>query len=319
MRALTVTVLAVVAGATAGYGQQRADDGFRPRVAAPAYANGKGPVVLMDEAHHNFHTASGRYSPFARLLAADGYVVRSNTAKFTAQRLRDARVLVIANALNERNDNTRPECRGQGRSCWVLPTPSAVEPEEIAAVKTWVEGGGSLLLIADHMPFGGAAEALAVALGFGFNNAYALDPSQDRPGVIVFRRSDHSLGDHAITRGRNAAEYIDSIASFTGQAFKADSAAGAATLMVMRPTVMSFKPETAGQINGDTPRVPVGGWLQGATRQLGKGRVAAFGEAAMFSAQISGRGGAMGMNAPNAEQNGQFTLNVLHWLTGLLE
>jgi hypothetical protein len=280
--------------------QQRADDAFRPHVAAPAFQTGKGPVVLIDEAHHNFHTASGRYSPFARLLTADGYVVRPSAARFTAAALRGAQVLVIANALNARNDRN-----------WTLPTPSAFEPDEIAAVTAWVSDGGSLLLIADHMPFGGAAEALAVALGFGFNNAYALDPSQDRPGIIVFRRSDHSLVDHPITRG------LDSIASFTGQAFKADSAAGAEPLMVMRPTVMSFKPETAGQINGDTPRVPVGGWLQGAVRQLGKGRIAAFGEAAMFSAQISARGGTMGMNAPAAGQNGQFVLNVFRWLAGL--
>jgi hypothetical protein len=50
--------------------------------------------------------------------------------------------------------------------------------------------------------------------------------------------------------------------------------------------------------------------------KVGKGRVAVFGEAAMFSAQLAGRGGApMGMNAPEAAQNYKLLLNVLHWLS----
>ena len=49
----------------------------------------------------------------------------------------------------------------------------------------------------------------------------------------------------------------------------------------------------------------------------GSGKVAVFGEAAMFTAQV-GRGGPMGMNDPEAQQNSQFVLNVLHWLTGSL-
>jgi hypothetical protein len=39
-----------------------------------------------------------------------------------------------------------------------------------------------------------------------------------------------------------------------------------------------------------------------------------FGEAAMFSAQVQGGKTQMGMNAPDAKQNPQFLLNVIHWL-----
>ena len=64
----------------------------------------------------------------------------------------------------------------------------------------------------------------------------------------------------------------------------------------------------------------MGGWLQGATRRVGQGRVAFFGEAAMFSAQVAGREKRpMGMNAPLAEQNAQFALNTLHWLSGVID
>jgi len=52
---------------------------------------------------------------------------------------------------------------------------------------------------------------------------------------------------------------------------------------------------------------------------VGRGRVAVFGEAAMFTAQVSGpERRPMGMNTPTAAQNPQFLLNVMHWLAGLL-
>ena len=34
-----------------------------------------GPRVVIDESHRNFHTASGRYRPFAQLIGNDGYRV----------------------------------------------------------------------------------------------------------------------------------------------------------------------------------------------------------------------------------------------------
>jgi hypothetical protein len=58
------------------FSQQVADTTFNPLIPQPEYASGKGPVVAVDEGHYNFHTAGGRYLPFARLLRADGYVVK---------------------------------------------------------------------------------------------------------------------------------------------------------------------------------------------------------------------------------------------------
>jgi hypothetical protein len=56
--------------------------------------------------------------------------------------------------------------------------------------------------------------------------------------------------------------------------------------------------------------------VQGAVIVFGKGKVAVFGEAAMFSAQLAGPNKVpMGMNAPGAEKNAQLALNVLRWLT----
>jgi hypothetical protein len=49
--------------------------------------------------------------------------------------------------------------------------------------------------------------------------------------------------------------------------------------------------------------------------KVGHGRVTVFGEAAIFSAQLAGYKQPMGMNAPEAKQNHQLLLNVMHWLT----
>src|SRR5215216_4312649 len=84
--------------------QQIVDTAFVPAPdGAPAFAQGRGPLIVIDEAHHNFHTASGRYRPFAQLLERDGFVIRSNTASFDSATLSGVRVLVIANAVGERN------------------------------------------------------------------------------------------------------------------------------------------------------------------------------------------------------------------------
>ena len=46
--------------------------------------------------------------------------------------------------------------------------------DEIKAVKKWVNDGGSLFLIADHMPCAGAAKDLAAEFGFEFTNGFVL-------------------------------------------------------------------------------------------------------------------------------------------------
>lgn len=43
---------------------------------------------------------------------------------------------------------------------------------EIEVVKKWVKDGGSLFLIADHMPMAGAAKDLAAEFGFEFTNGF---------------------------------------------------------------------------------------------------------------------------------------------------
>lgn len=306
MRFPAAPVLAVaLVIAIPAWAQQIADTAFRPTVAAPAYAAGRGPVVLIDEGHANFHTMEGRYLAFARLLQRDGYVVRPHGGRFTRSSLEAARILVIANAMHT------PDPGG-----WHLPKESAFDTAEIAAVREWVRGGGSLLLIADHMPFPGAAESLAAEFGIMMSNGFAMDAAEE-DGGFMFRRADGSLAAHPVTEGRIARERIDSVAAFTGQAFRLNR--GGSALMTLGQGTMLLMPVVAWQFSPLTPRMRADGMLQGALLEFGRGRVAVFGEAAMFTAQVSGPDRSpMGMNHPVAPQNAQFLLNVLRWLGRLL-
>jgi hypothetical protein len=285
--------------------QQVADTSFIPKVSSPTFKEGTGPSVLIDEAHHNFHTMGGRYLAFARLLQKDGYVVNPQRSRFTRIDLDRAQILVIANALARENEEE-----------WNLPTPSAFDTAEIATVRDWVKDGGRLWLIADHMPFPGAAGLLAAQFGILMGNGFALDPTTG-DGRMRFLRSDASLADHPITRGRNPSERIDSVVAFTGQAFRLEGPGEA--LMTLRSNAVLLIPEVAWQFSKLTPRISASKMLQGAVMHFGNGRVAVFGEAAMFSAQVAGPNRyPMGMNDPAAPQNAQFLLNVLHWMSGLL-
>jgi hypothetical protein len=300
---LAVTLF-IVGGFGDAIAQQVADTAFSPRVTEAASAVDSGPLVFIDEAHFNFHTIDGRYAPFAHLLRMDGFTVAPNRDALTPESLRRARVLVIANALPDTSD-------------WPPPTPPAFAAAEVAAIEDWVRDGGSLLLIADHMPFAASAANLASAFGIIFQDGYAVRPN-DYSGLHVFRRSNQTLGDDIITMGRAPDERIDSIMSFTGQAFRALRPVRA--LMTIDTTLNLYFPDPDQGITPETPRIPAVGFLQGATLQHGRGRVAVFGEAAMFTAQLVGpEKHQMGMNHPSAHENAQFALNVMHWLVGVLE
>jgi hypothetical protein len=284
------------------FSQQIADTTFNPVIPRAEYARGKGPVVAIDEGHYNFHTASGRYLPFARLLTADGYVVKEYPGEFKKPDLKDVRILVIANALNQINTEN-----------WFLPTPSAFSSKEITTVHNWVKAGGSLFLIADHMPMGGAAADLATAFGFGFTNGFAADTST--PGPAFFYRKDNTLLSCSITNGRNDTEKVNKVVTFTGQAFKIP--AEATSIIRFDERYLLLETDTAWVFNSNTKYTPIKGWSQGAYLKYGKGRVVMFGEAAMFTAQLAGPTGIrVGMNSDYAEENYKLLLNIIHWLDG---
>ena len=291
-----------LAGTISGsvYSQQIADTAWHPEIVKPEYAKSGGPVVFIDGGHFNFHTKDGRYQPFAMLLERDGYVVKASTGEFKKPKLAGVRILVIANALNKLNEQN-----------WFLPTPSAFTKTEIETITNWVNEGGSLFLIADHMPFAGAAAELAAVFGFEFSNGFALDTTVQGPSV--FKTGDSTLIESLITRGKGNTEGIHQIVTFTGQAFRYPP--DAIPVLVFDKRYLNFLPDTAWRFDQHTRKFSIAGWSQGAYKKFGKGRVAAFGEAAMFTAQLAGPAKTrVGMNADNAKENYRLLLNIIHWL-----
>ena len=285
---------------TITFAQQLADPEFSTAVEHPAYSKNL-PRVSFDEAHNNFHTTAGRYKPFVDLIINDGYRVVANRQTFSEKTLGTFKILVIANALGaEEMDD-----EGADRS--------AFTDAECDAVFDWVQGGGNLLLIADHAPFGSAAQNLARRFGVEMSKGFTFDPKNsepDAPSVLIFSRENHLLLDHPITLGRNDGERIKRVLTFTGQSLKGPD--GTAVFMKLADSARDKGSRES------TSDVSVAGWAQGIAFKSGKGRVVMLGEAAMLSAQITGQTKRkMGMNYPGSD-NKQLALNIMHWLSGLL-
>ena len=281
--------------------QQMADPEFDTSVARPAFKD-DGPRVMFDEAHHNFHTSDGRYKPFVDLLSNDGYRVVRNRQPFAKARLSGFKILVIANALGAEEDDDEGAAN------------SAFTGEEIEAVASWVKDGGDLLLIADHAPFGGAASALAIRFGVEMSKGYTFDPENSvagSPTELIFSRENKLLANHPIAEGRNENERIKLLRSFTGQSLKGPE--GSIEILKLADTAVD-KPDYTAETS-----TPAAGRAQAIALKFGKGRVMVQGEAAMLSAQISGPDKhTMGMNVPGND-NKQYALNLMHWLSGILK
>ena len=306
---------ALVLSLASASAQQVPGQGASP-VVPPAFQAGKGPVIGIDEAHRNTHTSSTpSFRGLVELLQRDGYQVRPFTEPLDAQSLPRVNVLILS-----------------GPGGW-LGGDASLREQEVAELVQWVKDGGSLLLILGHMPAPRHAERLITALEISrWHDGYAMVEVQDSlVGPINFWRADFLppghptlgptgprggmgyqgadavLAPHPITEGRAPAERVRRVATFVGSAFQLPS--GAEGLLTLPTRTMSLTPpETPGVLPTFTPLTPrtsVGGWLQGAVMKVGRGRVALFGDTALFS------------GGPAAD-NRSFVLNVMHWLSGLL-
>jgi hypothetical protein len=300
--------------------EQMADPDFVAAVERPAYVT-DGPIVAVDEAHDNLHTMRGQYRPFADLVAADGFRMVAWTQSFEASELQDIDILVIANARNldaiMAGDLTQ----------------SAFTTTEIRAVIDWVRGGGSLLLIADHAPFGNAAEALGQAFGVSMGKGWAFD--RERDGGITtqldYSHANGQVGEHSILRGRNGEEEVSIVRTFTGQSLGVPLAATAllrfGTDAREAQTPDDLNKEDAASRGSDQGQygarsVSIAGRAQGLAMTFGEGRVVALGEAGFLTAQVvrypDGTEMRFGLNVPGTD-NQQLVLNIMHWLSGLLD
>jgi hypothetical protein len=293
------------------FAQPIPDPLFDPSIAEATYRTAH-PRVVVDEYHFNYHTISGRYRPFAALIRNDGYVVAAGTEEFTREFLSRVDVLVIANA---RGGEAPPQS-----------TADAFTAAECDAVTEWIKSGGRMLLIADHEPFGQSARTLAARFGVRMGLGHVFDHKQSLidPTFISYTPDHGLVRDHPITRGRNKGEQVRHVLTFDGQSLQAPT--GAVALLTLGPEARES--DNAQQLEASIGR-QVGGRAQGIALTHGKGRVVIMGEAAMFTAQVyrpgaPGQGSGpdpgeirFGMNVPGNDDR-QFVLNVMHWLSGAL-
>lgn len=295
----------------AGCGAHRSDNRLAASASrAPAYPLGKGPVVLWDVGHHNFARDADPkiFEALRAWISRDGYVVRPYDGRFDEAILCEADIVVIRKPL--------------AAVKWDLPTSSAFSDSEIEALLTWVAAGGALLLITEHMPFGGAVEELASAFDIRVINAFAVDAvpighlpwqSVDSASDFVFRRTDGSLPSHPVTNGRGDTERIDSMVTDGGTAFRFPP--DAQSLLTLPPSAIALLPQVTWEFPENTPRQPISGWSQGGVMLFRLGRLAIFGDAfSVWPPEL------IEPSTPDerGKQHPQFTLNLFHWLSRLL-
>lgn len=283
------------------FSQQRADDNVLPKIKSPRFLESKGPTIYIDQSHQNFHQKAGRFKPFSDLLTSDGYKVDSI---INLKKLKTDNILVIANPIHQKNVGN-----------WSRPIHAAFSKEEITFIKNWVKKGGKLVLIADHMPFAGAANDLAKAFGFEFCDGFAYLKKERRNLPDVFSKSNKRLLETEITNGA-LGKKINAVTTFTGSSFTIPKEAKG--ILKFKKEDYCLAPQVAWQFNDDTPESDLEDKYQGAILNFGKGKVAVFGEAAMFTAQtITNNSGTFkfGFHAKSAPNNVEFIRNLFFWLS----
>lgn len=300
MKNLKLIFLLILIYSNVSYSQQLADTTFALDIKNPYHSSDNAPVIYIDALHNNLHKLDGNFAPFAKLARKDGYEIRSLNKW---EDIEKANVLVIANALNEQNIGV-----------WERPIYSAFTQVEIEKIVRFVENGGSLLLIADHMPFAGAASNLAKSFGFEFCDGFAqLEKKGNMPDAFS---EDNKRLTPSILKDGTIGEKVANVITFTGSSFSIPS--DAIGVLKFLDNDICMKPNVAWQFDDTTPKIPLTDKFQGAIKLYGKGKIAIFGEAAMFTAQKVSQNSntfKVGYNSSYASENIQFIRNVLLWLS----
>jgi len=281
---------------------QSADNDFDVNIEVPTFTTNK-PIILFDEGHNNFHTTGGLYQPFANLIKNDGYELKPLTANVTRDLLSSAKIYVVANAKGKGDLNDTP----------------AFTEEECEIIENWVINGGSLLLIADHFPFGSAVESLGNKIGVDFQKGMVQDSvyndkNSNDESQLEFSKENKLLKEHTITDG------VNKVITFTGQSIKCKDSS-CISFLTLSDVAYDMTPNTKVTKDGNDTRVEVTydnpqsarGRSQGVAIKLGEGKIVCLGEAAMLTAQKNRDDNKVGMNYN--PDNRKLALNIMHWLT----
>ncbi len=203
---------------------------------------------------------------------------------------------------------------------------AAFTSEESQSISEWVRKGGSLLLVFDHFPNDAAVESLADEFGVKVGHGYVADQKEHTcrveervdtcDGELDFNRSNGLLRGHAITQGRSTAEHLNRVVTFGGSSLTAPSAKD--EFLKLSPAATNRKDSEA-----DPPVPPAPQSSQGAAFHFGQGRVVMLADSNTVAAQVV-RASPTSIPTPTGvsykgADNKQLVLNVLHWLSGLLD
>lgn len=309
------------------------DDGtYSAKLDHPAFV-GAGPVVLLDEAHGNLHFDKA----FVTLVSADGYRVLVSREPLKYEELRTVKILVIMNPgvfmpLTWRQ-NPRP----------------LFTDVEAAAVKDWIAAGGSLLF-ASGTREAETDEMLMSHLGVTFSQDLLLDrellppkgvEQPQAPQRLTFTREKQMIASHSIMEGHAESERVNTIAlDHASPIVKVPDNAivllhcSETALIVPRDWLLKkqeaeaegellkgkteSQPVTMQSLSAPAPKVAVA-----VAFTLGKGRVVVIGNSPLLSSVVRQT---VFLGNPVSQKvglgdgdNQKFTLNIMHWLSGLLD
>ena len=221
---------------------------------------------------------------------------------------------------------------------------------EAAAIRDWVAAGGSLFF-ASGSAKEESGQMLLGRIGVQFYQTYVVDreltvpPSQSSSsGGIRFSREKDFFGDHKILTGRSESERLDAV-SFNGIEAIRKVPENAVTLIHYSEKALLMprdaflerrlaeeakqlgingKTETAAEPSPLTTPSPVPKSPVAVAFILGKGRVVVIGSGSTISSvvmrrTVPGAGPVSEKVGLTEVDNQKFTLNVMHWLAGLLD
>jgi len=309
------------------------DESYSPGIKEPAYEK-DGPVVLVDAGHRNFAWQHGIF----RLLTADGYQAKGLNGQFTFDALQQATVLVVAGP-------------GVMRSRKDLESPQPLFTEvEAATLHDWVPGGGRLVLA-------GSKEEIAVLLrrfDVEFSRGVVSDEKLVSPKSAQEDRDykldagNGGLSQDGIINGRRPEEQVKAVLLDSIATAIVKTPANARPLLRCSGNAMTYEPDslqvrelkavvaasvTAGKIPPDAAsspapaqrKTPVPHVPLAIAFAFGKGRVVVVPNSMMFTAMIrreviNGKKAETGRQIGLTEaDNQQFALNIMHWLSGLID
>ena len=234
-------------------------------------------------------------------------MIREHQGLFDETALKNVDLLIIANA-------TASEQKEDGST-------SAFSENEINVLTDWIQNGGSLLLIADHDPFGSAASDLARALGVGMASVWTVDTLRVNPEIgkntwLEYTRENNGLGQHSILRAESPESAIKRVITFTGQSLSFDSTW--TSILQLSNSAQNFYTRADASIASADPSTYFGvpGQSQLIARKYGDGRIVIAGEAAMYTAQVVRvffKTTHAGFNFQDYD-NKTLVVNIIHWL-----